>query len=131
MNYKTVYQTDINGVYTNTTTAYESPLEPGVFLIPAGAVEIVPPIAEYNQYAQWNGSQWNIIDFIPEVTPISELTWSDIKLQRNVLLAASDWTDLPNTPLTNKQAWLDYRQTLRNIPQVYSEPSQVVWPLKP
>jgi hypothetical protein len=62
---------------------------------------------------------------------INDVTWDIVRGERDALLAASDWTDLPNTPLTNKQAWLDYRQALRNIPQHYLEPSLVVWPVKP
>jgi hypothetical protein len=63
------------------------------------------------------------------IVPI--ITWDDIRAQRNALLASSDWIDLPNSPLNNKHSWLEYRQTLRNIPQHHSHPSQVVWPLKP
>lgn len=58
-------------------------------------------------------------------------TWDDIRNQRNILLKETDWTDLPNTPLTNKQDWLNYRQALRDLPQAYPDPSQVIWPQKP
>ena len=50
---------------------------------------------------------------------------------RNNLLKDSDWTDLPNSPVKNKEAWLTYRQALRDLPQNFSEPSEVVWPIKP
>lgn len=43
MTYKTVYQLDNNGYYLGETVAQESPLEPGVYLIPAGATEEIPP----------------------------------------------------------------------------------------
>lgn len=38
-----VYQTDRAGFYVGTTQAHESPLEPGVWHIPAGCVEEAPP----------------------------------------------------------------------------------------
>jgi hypothetical protein len=38
-----VYQTDRDGWYVGTITADESPLEPGVYLIPAGAYADPPP----------------------------------------------------------------------------------------
>ena len=42
--------------------ADESPLEPGVFLIPAHATNIEPPTCESNQIQIFNGTSWNIIE---------------------------------------------------------------------
>lgn len=42
---KKVSQLDINGYFVGTAIADESPLEPGVFLIPAGCVDAPPPSA--------------------------------------------------------------------------------------
>ncbi len=39
---KTVYQYDLAGLYQNPTQADESPLEPGVYHIPARCTEIPP-----------------------------------------------------------------------------------------
>ena len=39
-----------------------SPLEPGVFLIPAHATDIKPPTCELNQIQIFNGTSWNIIE---------------------------------------------------------------------
>lgn len=62
MNQKTVYQTNYSGLYIGETTADESPLEPDVFLIPAGCVELAPP-SEWpeNQWPRWNGLKWELI----------------------------------------------------------------------
>ena len=37
---------------------------------------------------------------------------------RDILLAQSDWTQLPDSPLSDsvKQQWADYRQQLRDFP---------------
>jgi hypothetical protein len=59
------------------------------------------------------------------------VTWENIKKIRDGLLTDSDWTDLPNTPLKNKQAWIDYRQELRDLPQAFRTAEEVVWPKKP
>lgn len=62
MNQKIVYQTNYSGLYVNETTADESPLEPEVFLIPAGCVEVAPPEAWLeNQWPRWNGAGWDLI----------------------------------------------------------------------
>lgn len=53
--------------------------------------------------------------------------------QRDMLLAACDWTQLPDVPLTDEQkiAWQAYRQALRDLPQTYSDPDAVAWPEPP
>jgi len=59
-------------------------------------------------------------------------TWDDIKVKRNQLLIESDWTGIEDaTPKPNKEAWLNYRQALRDVPQNFSTPESVVWPTKP
>ncbi len=61
------YQTDKNGVFVGTVTCDESPLEPGVFLVPAGAVTTAPPAFGGGQQARWDGAQWLVEDApIPE-----------------------------------------------------------------
>ena len=62
-----------------------------------------------------------------------ERYWQAIRLRRNTLLTACDWTQLPDAPLTeaDQQAWLTYRQTLRDLPQAFVMPVDVVWPEQP
>jgi hypothetical protein len=61
---KTVYQTSALGVYIGASVADESPLEPGVFMVPAGCVEVPPPedIPEHKA-AYWNGKAWQLVDY--------------------------------------------------------------------
>ncbi len=59
------------------------------------------------------------------------ISWEDIKSARNRLLKDSDWVDLPNSPTKNKTCWLKYRQDLRDIPQTFSTPQEVIWPQTP
>lgn len=60
---KTVYQTNALGHYTGPTEADESPLEPGVFLIPAGCVEESPAIPGAHQWPAWIDGAWT---FVPD-----------------------------------------------------------------
>lgn len=56
-----VFQTDENGFLVGATVADESPLEPGIFHIPRGCVEVVPPEIGVNQCAHWNGAAWDLL----------------------------------------------------------------------
>lgn len=53
--------------------------------------------------------------------------------QRNNLLISSDWTQIPNGPLTLeiKEKWAVYRQQLRDITSQPGYPFNVVWPTQP
>lgn len=59
------------------------------------------------------------------------LTWSRIKYFRNQLLKDSDWVMLGDIKINNKEAWLTYRQALRDVPATFKTPEEVVWPEKP
>ena len=52
------------------------------------------------------------------------LTLDDLREWRNALLSETDWTILPDSPLSaDKQAeWKTYRQKLRDLPANTSEP---------
>ena len=57
-------------------------------------------------------------------------SWDYIRDQRDVKISETDWTQMPDSPLYNNQAWLDYRQALRDVTEVET-PDDVVWPTKP
>lgn len=56
---KTVYLVDTAGLLAGTAQADESPLQPGTWLLPAGAVENPPP-EQYpaDRWPRWIGSGW-------------------------------------------------------------------------
>ena len=63
----------------------------------------------------------------------TDRAWAEVRGQRDRLLSACDWTQVADAPLTatEKQAWADYRQALRDIPQSFATPDEVVWPEAP
>jgi hypothetical protein len=87
------------------------------------AVPFPPKPSEYSVF-DFQTKQW--VDSYP-------LAEQNVKIQRNELLMQSDWTQLPNNPLTpeKQQQWADYRQQLRDIPAQPGYPFNVVWPTKP
>lgn len=54
-----------------------------------------------------------------------------VKLKRNELLVESDWTQLPDVSLSNKNEWASYRQQLRDITMQSGYPFDVVFPKPP
>jgi len=58
--------------------------------------------------------------------------WVKVRKERNQLLKDSDYTMLKDYPTTvPEQEWITYRQSLRDIPQDYDSPDEVVYPDKP
>ena len=58
--------------------------------------------------------------------------WIYIRNKRTRLLKDSDYTMLKDYPTTvSEQEWTTYRQALRDIPQDYDSPDEVVYPDKP
>jgi hypothetical protein len=79
-------------------------------------------------------SQYSIFDFTTKQWVQNEtMAISDVSIKRQRLLYASDWTQIPNGPLTAEQqtAWATYRQELRDVPQQSGYPYNVVWPVAP
>tara|TARA_R110000744_G_scaffold76721_1_gene151905 strand:- start:76 stop:438 length:363 start_codon:yes stop_codon:yes gene_type:complete len=61
---KQVIQLDDNGYFTGVTVADLSPLEAGVYLMPAGTVDAEAPAIPEAHVAKWNGA-W-VYEAIPE-----------------------------------------------------------------
>jgi hypothetical protein len=59
-----------------------------------------------------------------------EATWPLVRAKRNRLIEACDYTQLPDYP-GDASAWAAYREILRNIPQSFAAPEDVVWPTPP
>lgn len=71
MTEKQVYQTDHLGIFIGAVKAEESPLEPGVYLIPGGCVEAEPPAIPEHKAAWWNGKAWQLVDYFGGVVVYS------------------------------------------------------------
>jgi hypothetical protein len=58
---------------------------------------------------------------------------SSLRTQRNSLLAACDWTQFNDSPLSQnkKVEWATYRQSLRDFPSTVTDPTNVNWPAPP
>ena len=58
------------------------------------------------------------------------IVWGTLRSNRNLLLVESDWTQVSDSPV-DTTAWATYRQALRDLPQSFNSPEDVVWPNAP
>lgn len=67
-----------------------------------------------------------------EVSERTRVQLGLVRVKRNELLAKSDWTQLPDSPLDNtaRNVWADYRQSLRDITENV-DPFSIVFPDEP
>jgi hypothetical protein len=103
--------------------------------IPSDAVQITS-----KQHADLLNEQSQGKQIVPDkkgypiaiVPPAVPPTWDQIRSKRDALLTASDWVVLADSaPKPSKEAWLTYRQALRDLPSTFKTPKEVVWPEKP
>lgn len=75
----------------------------------------------------WNGSDFSVRPYSEHEL---ETQWNIIRNQRNELLRASDWTQIEdyNLGVLNKSDWAIYRQQLRDLPEIQSNPFDILWP---
>lgn len=90
----------------------------------------VPPVLSGSNYQQ----TWEVQDAPAEVITLrTEKKSEEMRQIRNQLLAASDWTQIPDaiSAGANQAQWSEYRQQLREITSQPGFPWDVTWPEKP
>lgn len=108
---------------------------------------VIPDMSEWPDgisYLRWDGdldrpvAEYQVVDgqvvLRSDVQTIRDnVKWRSIRGQRDALLSASDYVILPDAPYSDvtKTNYRTYRQALRDLPQTYSNPDDVVWPTKP
>ena len=111
-------------------------------------MEVQPPIPPVLQRLEYDGVQlingywtevWSIHPKYDDPTEQAtwesdclEMQWDVVRRERDMLLSATDYTDLPNTPITTecRNEFLAYRQALRDITN-QSDPYNIIWPQIP
>ena len=108
------------------------------FSIQAGENELViEGVADDSRHMIVDGKVVNKPD--PETLTDVELNKElliNIRYRRKVSLSNSDWTQMPDSPLSDakKQEWSTYRQALRDLPETYigaTSIDDIIWPTKP
>lgn len=60
----------------------------------------------------------------------NEAYLNKLRSERTLLLAASDWTQVPDAPV-DRLAWAEYREELRNLPENTEDLRNINWPIQP
>ena len=73
----------------------------------------------------WDFTSPHDVGTIPD-----EWVWERLRLRRDGLLAQSDHRMVTDAPW-DVEPWADYRQALRDLPDVTTDPRLAVWPTTP
>ena len=81
----------------------------------------------------WNYDGSKFTDIHVETTVTDEELASQVRGDRNLLLRQSDWTQMPDSALSDseKKEWVAYRKLLRDIPSQSGFPKTITWPTAP
>ena len=93
--------------------------------------EGVDPIGSF--YEPVKDPETGIISLVENTQKKTAAAWTALRTERNARLAACDWTALSDAHLSQdkKDAWFAYRQSLRDLPENATDPTQVTWPVSP
>ena len=108
MDTKVVYQTDHLGIYTGKTVADRSPLEPDVWLIPGGCVEVAPPEIPVRKAAFWDGRCWQLVDSYQGLTVYNTATRAALVIERAGALPNGYTLEVPSPgQIWGSNHWID------------------------
>lgn len=118
---------DASLVQGNNLLRYDGDLSSHMFYVSGDNVIELPPPPAMNQAFDFEAKQW--VD-IRDDQELYEAEEREIRQQRGTLLAASDWTQVPDAPV-DQAAWAVYRQALRDITLQEGFPFDITWPVPP
>ena len=68
--------------------------------------------------------------FDKTILNLEETSWAIIRKKRDFLLRTTDWTMTVGCTV-DQAAWASYRQSLRDLPQTFTDYTEVTWPTQP
>lgn len=146
---KIVSQLNHEGYYVGPVTADESPLEPGVFMLPGGSVDMTPPalLEEGKRYRVVDG-RWISEDMpdpslaLPGELPKEEQLDAAARARRDFLLERAGLRMAPlldavelgiatDAEKSSLAEWKTYRVQLNRVSGQAGYPAQIEWPVEP
>ena len=97
----------------------------GIFQINGMSIPADPENLHYVQMLEEiEAGEAEILDYVGPAK-----TWNRIRQERDRLIAETDYWALSDQTISSEQS--AYRQALRDVPQDFDDPSDVVWPTFP
>lgn len=135
-------------VYLGCSSADESPLEPGVFLVPAHATVIPPPKAKEGEQAIFNGIKWTMEPIPKPEKPVppppptdAQLAAAGISKRDRLLVGATlamaplqdavELDDATPAEIALLKQWKQYRVAVNRVPDQDGWPREIAWPIAP
>ena len=135
---KIYHYSPVNGALLGSEDAFESPLEPGVYIIPAHATQSPPPeTIPVGFGCFFNGQAWSVKSLQAADEPVTSESLTDeeilgiAKARAKQLLIESDWSCMQDVLvlLDNHKDFVLYRAALRAI---FLNPTKdIEWPVQP
>lgn len=97
-------------------------------IIPFGFTRKGPSEDHEGKNFIWQNGEWIFTD--QPMPDIKTDNWAEVRKERDRLLKESDWTQLPDVNV-DKDAWVVYRQALRDITENAEDSYNVIFPEKP
>lgn len=92
-------------------------------------------LAHVKKFVEDHPQVWTLYSSLPSQEEQDAMAASNHRMKRNHLLMESDWTQMPDSPLTDeaKTLWATYRTALRDLPTNENWPSlgDDDWPSAP
>lgn len=135
---KIYHYSPIDGALLGSEDAFESPLEPGVYIVPAHATQSPPPAGfASGSGCFFNGQTWIVKSLQAADEPLTSEPLTDselvaaVKVRAKQLLIESDWSCMQDVLvlLDNYEDFILYRAALRAI--FLSPTKDVDWPVAP
>ena len=135
-----LYANGVKSLHPNTSFPQSLPdngyPELGIYSLSDGDVPLVDrhqkleeaePTLEEGQWTR----QWRLVEMsAEEQSATDEEEARKIREERNRRLGYCDWTQLADASI-DKTPWLDYRQSLRDLPEQTGFPWDINWPTEP
>lgn len=121
------------------TSIFHNPLDNSFWrsMPPTGGRELPPDEAAVVEAAlalghlpRFEAGAWK---FYTPGDPPADVLMHTLRHQRDSLLRACDWTQMPDAEIDprQRQAWVDYRRALRALPQTHPDGRVTAWPTPP
>jgi hypothetical protein len=101
-------------------------------IVRQGVAPRLPPNTAEVTYMEYpHKGETDVVKGVPMVVPDANLQWEKVRARRADLLRETDWARSDDVNPIVRNAYLTYRQALRDLPANTADPFNVVWPEPP